>query len=222
MENPFLFQVLILILIKQVPKKGIDPLRYFFMTIFFTGLLVTLTGGSKLARDEVQFTFRQELDHYDFNGAFNVTADPHVVWQVLTDYDHFSNFISNMHCHIRQQDGNDLLVQQTVGGGFLFIREEIKGLLKVHEQPFDALTLQEISQKSFKLYQGSWKIKPDPSGNAAVVTYELEAEKNSHTPHFVTPDLFRQSTEDLMVEMKREIERREAKRQKELPIISKK
>jgi ribosome-associated toxin RatA of RatAB toxin-antitoxin module len=177
--------------------------------------------GSSLSRDQVQFTFRQELDHYDFKGVFNVAADPQIVWQVLTDYNHFSNFISNMHCHIRQQDGNDLMVQQTVGGGFLFIREEIKGLLKVHEEPFSTLSLQEISQKSFKLYQGSWKIKPDPSGNAAVVTYELEAEKNSRTPQFVTPDLFRQSTEDLMVEMKREIERREAKRQKEALALSK-
>ncbi len=190
-------------------------MRPFLTAIFSIGFLVFLTAGTKLSRDQVQFTFRQELDHYDFNGAFNVTADPQVVWQVLTDYNHFSNFISNMHCHIHQQDGNDLLVQQTVGGGFLFIREEIKGLLKVHEDPFTALSLQEVSQKSFKLYQGSWKIKPDPSGSSAVVTYELEAEKNSHTPGFVTPDLFRQSTEDLMVEMKREIEKREAKRRKE-------
>lgn len=190
--------------------------------ILFTGFLVPLTGETKLARDQVQFTFRQELDHYDFNGAFNVTADPQVVWQVLTDYNHFSDFISNMHCHIRQQDGDDLLVQQTVGGGFLFIREEIKGLLMVHEDPIDALTLQEITQKSFKLYQGSWKIKPDPSRSSVVVTYELEAEKNSHTPSFVTPDLFRQSTEDLMVEMKREIEKREAKRQKEALALSQK
>ena len=197
-------------------------MRPFLTAIFLAGFLVLLTGGSKLTKDQVQFTFRQELDHYDFNGAFNVTADPQVVWQVLTDYNHFSNFISNMHCHIRQQDGNDLLVQQTVGGGFLFIREEIKGLLKVHEEPFTALSLLEVSQKSFKLYQGSWKIKPDPSGNSAVVTYELEAEKNSHTPGFVTPDLFRQSTEDLMVEMKREIEKREAKRQKEALALSKK
>ena len=189
--------------------------------IFLIGFLALPAGVSGLGHDQVQFTFRQKLDHYDFNGAFNVTADPQVVWQVLTDYNHFSNFISNMHCHIRQQDGNDLLVQQTVGGGFLFIREEIKGLLKVHEDPFTALSLREISQKSFKLYQGLWKIKPDPSGNSAVVTYELEAEKNSFTPHFVTADLFRQSTEDLMVEMKREIERREVKKQKEALALSK-
>ncbi len=196
-------------------------MRPFLMTVFLTGLLSMPVKAAELGHGQVQFTFRQEEDHYNFKGAFNVTADPQVVWQVLTDYDHFSRFISNMHCHIRQQDGDDLLVQQTVGGGFLFIREEIKGLLKVHENPFSGLSLQEISQKSFKLYQGSWKIKSDPSGTSSVVTYELEAEKNAHTPHFVTPDLFRQSTEDLMVQMKREIERREAKKEKEALALSK-
>src|SRR5258708_2554347 len=179
--------------------------------IIFAWLAALPSNGSTHPRDKVQFTFRQAGDQFDFKGPFTVDADQQTAWDVLTDYNHFSKFIANVNCHVRQQDGNDLLVEQTVGGGFLFIREEVKGLLKVHEEPLNVLSLQEVSQQHFQLYQGIWKIQPDLSAKTIRITYDLTAQKNPHTPHFVTADLFRQSSEDLMVEMKREIERRQAK-----------
>ncbi len=189
--------------------------KYFFNSLlavfFLAGLMALPSNGISHPRDKVQFTFRQEGDQYNFNGTFAVDSDQQTAWNVLTDYNHFSKFISNMNCHVRQQDGNDLLVEQTVGGGFLFIREEVKGLLKVHEEPLSVLSLREVSQKHFQVYQGVWKIQPDPTAKTMKITYDLEAQKNLRTPHFVTADLFRQSSEDLMVEMKKEIERREAK-----------
>ena len=199
---------------KPFKKRNMKINKFLIVLIsaFFTGFLALHATNSSPIKDKVQFTFIQKGDQYDFHGVFTVAADSQAVWDVLTDYNHFSEFISNMHCHIRQREGNDLLVDETVGGGFLFIRQEVKGLLKVHEEPLTTFSLEEVSQKSFQLYQGVWKILLDPSGKSAKVSYDLQAQRNRFTPHFVTADLFRQSSEDLMVEMKREIERRKAKK----------
>jgi Polyketide cyclase / dehydrase and lipid transport len=193
-------------------------MRFFRAAFFMAGLWALSTGGSAPPAGRVQFTFRQEGDRYDFDGKFIVDAGARTAWEVLTDYDHFSRFISNMHCHVRRREGNDLWVEQTVGGGFLFIREEVKGLLEIREEPLRGLSLREVSHQNFDSYFGQWEIQPDPSGKQLVITYRLEAERNRRTPSFVTPRLFRRSSEDLMVEMRREILRREA-RAESLPAV---
>jgi hypothetical protein len=157
------------------------------------------------------FTFQQAGDDCRFTGDFKVPADPQIAWNVLTDYDHQSRFVQNLHYHIRQKDGNSLLVEMTAGGGFLFIRQEVKGLLRVQEDPMKSVAFDEVSHQKFDLYQGLWTLQPDGDGKDVDVSYRLQTRKNHFTPGFVTPDLLRQTSEDLMVQMRREMVRREEK-----------
>ena len=113
-----------------------------------------------------------------------VKADADVVWDVLTDYNHVSNFISNMHSHIQKKDGNDLTVEQDAGGGFLFIQEHLKALLTIHEEPLQSISFNDVSHKAFELYSGLWRLQPDTASGEIKVTYELQATRNKKTPNF--------------------------------------
>jgi hypothetical protein len=135
-----------------------------------------------------------------------------VVWEVLTDYDNVSRFVANMSCRVVKREGDELWVDQTVGGGFLFIRQEVRGLLRVRETPPRSICLEEVTRRHFSLYQAAWDIAPPLPGQRPLVTYRLEAERSRDTPGFVTPELFRQAAQDLVIGMKREMDRREAGR----------
>lgn len=156
------------------------------------------------------FTFQQVGNDCRFKGSFNVLVGAQTAWNVLTDFKNRSKFVSNVNCHVRQKDGDGLWVDLTVGGGFLFIREEVKGLLRVQEVPMKSLSFEEISHKNFGHYGGSWTLQPDSSDGSMKVSFQLDAEINRFTPSFVTPDLLRQTSEDFMTQMRREMVRRQS------------
>jgi len=187
-----------------------------FLTILLSFLLGFLLLGVRFswANTPVFFTFLSEDGRYNFDGGFTVKADPDVVWDVLTDYNHVSNFISNMHSRIKKTDGNDLIVEQDAGGGFLFIQEHLKALLTIHEEPLQSISFNDVSHKAFELYSGLWRLQPDPASGEIKVTYELQATRNKKTPDFLTSDLFSGSLGDLLNETQREISKRQARKDK--------
>ncbi|HEY5039490.1 MAG TPA: SRPBCC family protein [bacterium] len=179
-----------------------------FLTIALVAALLAFLSSKGWAEDVVFFNFLEEDNVYSFNGCFFVEADPLVAWDVLTDYNHLSQFVSNMSGHLKRRTGNDLLLEQTVGGGFLFIREEVKAFLEVHEEPFHDLFFKDVSRKHFDFYQGHWSVQPYKDGGLKV-EYALEAKRNLSTPGFVKGELFKTSTRDLMVQMRKEMLRRQ-------------
>ena len=172
--------------------------------------LGSLAAGVLPPPDTFTFQFRQEGGRYLFHGNFRVDTDNRLAWDVLTDYDHVSGFVSNLNAKVVKREGDDVLVDQTVGGGFLFIRQEVRGLLKVTEKPYVSIALEEVTRKQFDCYQGHWSLTPAVPEAGMNVAYELEAERNSSTPEFVTPGLFRQAAEDMVIGMKKEMDRRES------------
>lgn len=181
-----------------------SPLLSFFLIL----------SSSSWANTPVYFTFVSEDGRYNFDGSFTVKADPEVVWDVLTDYNHVSNFVANMHSHIKKTDGNDLIVEQDAGGGFLFIQEHIKALLAIHEEPLQSVSFNDVSHKAFELYSGVWHLQPSLTPGEIKVTYELQATRNVKTPNFLTSDLFSGSLGDLLSETQREIDKRQGRKDK--------
>jgi hypothetical protein len=182
-----------------------------FCLILFP-VLLTLGAGPSPDSGSFTFDFRQEGNRYFFHGLFEVKTDPQVAWEVLTDYDNLSRFVANMNCRILSREEGEWMVDQTVGGGFLFIRQEVKGLLRVRVKPYETIWVEEITRRQFGLYEGTWSIESCPPEGVLKVGYSLQVERNGATPGFVTADLFRQSQEDLLIGMKREMDRREAKK----------
>ena len=195
--------------------------------IILWGFILTSIGTLAAAvlpvPDIFTFQFRQEGGRYIFNGNFQVDTDSRLAWDVLTDYDHVSRFVANLNSRVLSREGDQVMVDQTVGGGFLFIRQEVRGLLKIQEKPYESICLEEISRKQFGFYQGQWTLSLVSPGSGMRVAYELEAERNLATPSFVTAGLFRQAAEDLVIGMKNEMDRRETvKRMNSLKVEAKK
>jgi hypothetical protein len=185
-------------------------LQYFVVVSF----LFLLNVPFSQANTPVFFIFISDDGRYNFEGGFSVKADTDVVWSVLTDYNHVSSFVSNMHSHVKKDDGNDLLVEQDAGGGFLIIQEHIKALLAIHEEPFQSISFNDVSHKNFELYSGVWNLQPDPITGGVKVTYELQAARDKNTPNFLTADLFSGSLGDLLSETQSEISKRQLRKDK--------
>ncbi len=158
----------------------------------------------------VSVTLGQERDKYNIDGEFTSPVSPKTAWDVLTDYANLSKFVSSIHSHIRGKNGKDFLVHQVAGGGFLFITVSVEVLLEVHEKPFTSIRMKDVSGKDFKSYSGVWGIHPAPGG--VHVTYKLKIERNEKTPGFINGDLLRNTTKDLLSQVRKEMERRETKK----------
>ncbi len=185
--------------------------------MFLAGFLLTILTvqkgfGDSLETQPVNTTFEAQGGSYHFVGDFDTDASPDVIWAVLTDYGHMDRFVANFHGKVRQRTGNKVLVEQTLGDGILFIRFEVHALLDVQEIPGKSIAIQDISHKDFGLFQNVWILQPELFGNQTKVIYVMDAQRNSHTPGFITADVFRVGLKNFLKQYRREIERRENQR----------
>ncbi len=187
-------------------------MRFFFVLEIAVFFLLNISFVQ--ANTPVFFTFISDDGRYNFEGGFSVKADMDVIWNVLTDYNHVSSFVSNMHSRVKKDDGNDLLVEQDAGGGFLIIQEHIKALLTIHEEPLQSISFNDVSHENFELYSGVWHLQQDKGTDEVKVTYELQATRDKNTPVFLTSDLFSGSLGDLLFETQREISKRQLRKEK--------
>ena len=138
----------------------------------------------------------------------------------MTDYNHVSGFVAHLDTKVRQRDYNHVLVDQTLGDGFLFIRFEVKALLEVHEQAFQSIFVEDISHRHFGRYQNVWVLQPDESGKGTKVIYMMDAQRNEHTPGFITADIFKTGLRNFLKQYRYEMVKREEKRKKAFTIVS--
>ena len=172
-------------------------------------VILAFPKSSGAVDSPVSVTLDQEGGRYSLVEEITVLVDPQIAWNVLTDYDHLSQFVHSIRGHIRSKNGEVFLVHQVASGGFLFFTASVEVLLKVHEEPNRWILFKDVSGKDFKGYSGIWTLRPVSQG--VVVNYQLEVERNKNTPGFVSGDLLRSATKDLLNEVRVEMERRESK-----------
>jgi carbon monoxide dehydrogenase subunit G len=146
---------------------------------------------------------------YHIDGTFDVAATQAQVWEVLTDYSDLKGVVSTMQAScVVSRDGNSAIVEQVAVGRFLFFSKAIRLLLKVDEQPQNALTFAQAADKPFKTYNGSWAL--EDRGNTVTVAYRLNVSSGDMAPPFLERKLFRDNALSLLKELKAEIARRAA------------
>jgi hypothetical protein len=189
--------------------------RKFTLILWGGGALAFLAMGNAEAnpfeKEPVNATFLTYGDRYCFTGDFTIDADPAVIWDVLTDYGHVQDYVADFHGDILRREGNRILVKQSLGEGFLFIRFDVHALLEIHEQLHEAIFAEDISHKEFTSFQSFWSLWTDPSGAGTKVTCMMDIVRNKQTPWYITPDNLRLGLRNFMKQYRYEIERREAK-----------
>ncbi len=178
-------------------------------------LLAANANANPFEKEPVNSAFVTQGDRYSFTGDFTIDADPTLIWQVLTDYGHIQDFVADFQVKILQRNENHLLLQHTLGEGFLFIRFDVHALLEVHEQPMESIFVEDISHKEFARFQNVWILQPDSSGAGTKVTFLMDTVRNQHTPWYITPDVFRLGLRNFLKQYRYEIERRKAKAEKD-------
>jgi len=186
-----------------------------FRTLLLRATMVAacaaLSCGVGLAAEEVSLTFQEKNGRYNIEGSFQVEADPHTAWSVLSDYDHIPQFVHNMKLsHIQIREGNDVLLHQVAEGGFLFFTQRVRLFLYIQETPDKTIAFKDMAHKDFKVYKGSWTITPDSGGGPLNITYQLEADLNFSAPDFIAGDVMSGGAKDLLKSVRKEILQRQA------------
>src|SRR6202453_1559082 len=208
------FVVLVPICHKKLWKVGMVPLvvpfekgevcmllRQLLLIFLATGAAMICGAGSLF--QPVSFSSNEKAGVDEITARFFVDADRATAWKVLSDYERIPQFVPSIKkSHIEKRKDGDIYLCQEAEAGFLFITKKVHVLLRVHEIPGQRISFQDVSQKDFYFYQGSWNIDPNPNGGVTV-SYHLLAEKNFDAPF--AGDYLHGGGKDLITAIQKEI-----------------
>lgn len=166
-----------------------------------------LAAAERVAVPPVTVSELDDLDQYYIQGSFEAQADPSSVFAVLSDYDHLAGTLSGLRSsRILERDGAQLSVEQVLQGRFLFFSRSVDLRLQITEQAPWRIDFTQLGAQPFRHYEGSWVLEATPSG--VRVDYTLAVSRGDMAPVFIERKLFRENSTELMVELKKEVERR--------------
>jgi carbon monoxide dehydrogenase subunit G len=145
---------------------------------------------------------------YALEGGFEVNADGHVVWQVLTDYDGLPHFVPSVRSSMAKKlaDGGLLVEQDFEGKAWIFSRD-MRVSLAVNEQPERGIVFRDTALGDFEIYQGSWELQKSAGGTRVI--YRLRAQLRDAAPDFIARGAFKGSAVQLLGLLRDEIVRRD-------------
>jgi ribosome-associated toxin RatA of RatAB toxin-antitoxin module len=110
-----------------------------------------------------------------------IEARPEVVWKVLTDYEHMTEFVPHMKsCKVVERKGDVLTVEEVYR--HLLVTMEL--LLSIKESPPDRIDFRRVGG-NMKVYDGHWSIKPhNPDGT--LLTLEVAVQPGFFAPRGFT------------------------------------
>ncbi len=144
------------------------------------------------------------------HGAFIVHTRGAIAWEVLTDYDGLSGFVTSMHSsRVEQGDFGRKFVRQEAVAKVFFIRRRMRVLLEIQEVPKRRIGFQDVLGKDFRSYVGAWKLSDVTGGTK--VEYELVAVPRSAAGRTLCRKLLRDTAQELLEQVRAEMLRRGAK-----------
>jgi hypothetical protein len=140
-------------------------------------------------------------------GSFRAAVPETLAWQVLTDYDHISRFVSSMRqSRIERRTDDSLFVRQDAISSFFIFHRHVQVLLDVRETPASRIAFYDVLGKDFREYRGEWRISSDSTDT--VVNYELLAEPHVPMPRSMCRGMLRDVARDLLSQVRAEMLRR--------------
>jgi ribosome-associated toxin RatA of RatAB toxin-antitoxin module len=180
-------------------------------SILFAVFLLTLSTvllAQQAAGDGIKINVRKDGDAVIIDLSVIVAATPQETWDVLVDYDHMTQFMSNLQASkIVEKNGNNWTVAQkgqTSHGLFSFAFENVR---MVELDPYKTIRSHLISGTLKKLDGITQLI---PSGDVTRIVYHSESISNVWMPPMVGVSLVEDQVRKQFQEMQAEIMRRKA------------
>jgi ribosome-associated toxin RatA of RatAB toxin-antitoxin module len=145
-------------------------------TVFIATVLALMLiyGSAPAGAATIRVTAQRHDDTIDVNATALLKADPATAWQVLTDYDHYTDFIPNLHVsRVVARHGPVVTVEQTGDAVFWMFRTPVSISYEVTESPPDRLESRAIGgtvralASSYVLTRTGSGVRLDYSGHIA-------------------------------------------------------
>jgi ribosome-associated toxin RatA of RatAB toxin-antitoxin module len=121
------------------------------------------------------------------NGSVFIEAEPSIVWQMLTDYDHLNETMPKVvSSRLLESNNHTRIIAQTGKSGIFIFEKAVNFTLKVEEVFPEHLWFSQIGG-DFKVYEGEWRLEAvnGKNGHATLLTYEAEIKPDFFAPQFV-------------------------------------
>ena len=152
----------------------------------------------------VQVQKRGELVVVD--AEFTAPVAPKLAWEVLTDFNHMSNFISNVKfSSITSQQGSKLQVAQKGAAKRGPMSFSFNSVREIELQPIQKITSHVISG-SMKKLDGVTTLRAD--GNGSRIVYHADSIPDTYVPPVIGPKFIENETRNQFQEMRAEMVRR--------------
>lgn len=172
-------------------------------------LAVLILGAAAARSSLVTVTVEHRQGAYEVRGRFATTADSGVVWQVLSDYAQIPSFVESMkQSAVEERKGARVKVRQQAVVGVFPMRRKARLLLDVLERRPERIEFRDILEEDFRFYRGAWDIVADST--RTLVAYSLDTAPKAPTPPWLARGLMRKSAEQLLEQVRTEVERRAA------------
>lgn len=87
-------------------------------------------------------------------------ATPQQAWRVLTDYERLEEFVPDLvSSKVLSRSPHEAIIEQQNRAGFLFLSHTIRMVVRIAEQPFSALDVEQISG-DMQHYSARWLLEP--------------------------------------------------------------
>ena len=132
---------------------------------------------------ELEFSASREGQQIKVAASVDLPVDPALAWKVLTDYDHYADFITGLaESRVVSRSAEGLVIEQKGDIGVLFFRQSAYTRMLVTEEPPTAVVSRGL-EGSFRDLIGRYELQPVASGVRLTYT-------GSFIPDFFLPPLF--------------------------------
>lgn len=136
-----------------------------------------------------------------------------LIWQTLTDYDHFSEFVPGMiKSHVIERHGSVAIIEEVGEASFWFFTYPIEVVVEAREEP-PALLAVRVLHGNLKQLDGGYRIEKASDGeDEFLLRWSGTIEPANALLPFIAVPLMRANISEQFHGMVKEIERREAVR----------
>lgn len=169
---------------------------------------LSLRGAASSSPPELELS--REGHVFRLQASFRAAAPPSAAWEVLTDYDGMTRFVSSLReSRVVRREGSSLVLEQEGVVRAAIFRRRIPITLNVVEKAPRRIDFSAIDSGQFEEYEGAWTVSE--SSGACLVSYQLFAEmKPSLVPRSMARRILEKSIRAQLEQVQAEIERRAA------------
>lgn len=161
-----------------------------------------------------------DRDGDTFRGYVLVDAPTERVWDVLTDYEQFPQFLPNTEDYTvlsesaatsAEQPGRTLQVESVTSAQVLLLRVRSRDRFDIVEQPFDRIEFDLVSSETLRDMAGAWSIQAIEragSNPQVLIGYEAAAIPNNQFSAGAFASIFQTQLEGTLSAIREEVVRR--------------